>query len=44
MKSAMTMELEYLNVVKRENLIVNITVFPHRNISKYTWTSPEVDA
>jgi hypothetical protein len=29
-----------VNFVTSKNLIVKSTVFPHRNIHKYTWTSP----
>jgi len=34
------MIMELVNVATSENLVVNSTIFPHRNIYKYTWTSP----
>jgi hypothetical protein len=30
-----------VNFATPENLIVKSTIFPHRNIHKYTWTSPD---
>jgi hypothetical protein len=30
-----------LNFVTSKNLVVKSTMFPHRRIHKYTWTSPE---
>jgi hypothetical protein len=30
-----------VNFATSKNLIVKRTVFPHRNIHKYTWTSPD---
>jgi len=30
-----------VNFATSKNLIVKSTMFPHRNIHKYTWTSPE---
>ena len=30
-----------VNLVTSKNLVVKITMFPHRNIYKYTWTSPD---
>ena len=30
-----------LNFVTRNNLIVKSTMFPHQNLHKYTWTSPD---
>jgi hypothetical protein len=30
-----------VNYATPENLIVKSTMFPHRNIHKYTWTSPD---
>ena len=29
------------NLAASKNLVVKITMFPHRNIHKYTWTSPD---
>jgi hypothetical protein len=29
------------NFVTSKNLVVKSTMFPHRNIHKYTWTSPD---
>jgi hypothetical protein len=29
------------NIATSENLVVKSTMFPDRNIHKYTWTSPE---
>ena len=30
-----------LNFASSKNLVVKSTMFPHRNIHKYTWTSPD---
>jgi hypothetical protein len=30
-----------INVATSKNLVVKSTMFPHRNIHKYTWTSPD---
>jgi len=30
-----------VNFATSQNLVVKITMFPHRNIHKYTWTSPD---
>jgi hypothetical protein len=30
-----------INFATSENLVVKSTMFPHCNIHKYTWTSPE---
>jgi hypothetical protein len=30
-----------VNVATSNNLVVKSTMFPHRNIHKYTWTSPD---
>jgi len=30
-----------VNFATSKNLVVKSTMFPHRNIRKYTWTSPE---
>src|SRR5215469_12313116 len=30
-----------VNFAKSKNLVVKSTMFPHRNIHKYTWTSPD---
>jgi len=30
-----------VNFATSKNLVVKSTVFPHRNIHKYTWTSPD---
>ena len=30
-----------VNFATSNNLVVKITMFPHRNIHKYTWTSPD---
>ena len=30
-----------VNFATSKNLVVNSTMFPHRDIHKYTWTSPD---
>jgi hypothetical protein len=30
-----------VNFATSKNLVVKRTMFPHRNIQKYTWTSPD---
>jgi endonuclease/exonuclease/phosphatase family metal-dependent hydrolase len=30
-----------VNFATEKNLVVESTMFPHRNIHKYTWTSPD---
>ena len=30
-----------VNFAKSKNLVVKNTMFPHRNVHKYTWTSPD---
>ena len=30
-----------VNFATSKNLVVKSTIFPHRNIQKYTWTSPD---
>jgi len=30
-----------VNFATSKNLVVKSTIFPHRNIHKYTWTSPD---
>ena len=30
-----------VNLAKSKNLVVKKTMFPHKNIRKYTWTSPD---
>ena len=30
-----------VNFATSKNLVVKSTMFPHRNIHKYTWTSPD---
>jgi hypothetical protein len=30
-----------VNFITSKNLIVKSTIFPHRNIHKFTWTSPD---
>jgi hypothetical protein len=30
-----------VNFAASKNLVVKSTMFPHRNIHKYTWTSPD---
>jgi hypothetical protein len=30
-----------VNFATSENLVIESTIFPHRKIHKYTWTSPE---
>jgi hypothetical protein len=31
-----------VNLATSKNLVVKSMMFPHRNIHKYTWTSPDV--
>jgi hypothetical protein len=33
-----------INFATSKNLVVKSTMFPHRNIRKYTWTSPDWQA
>ena len=33
-----------VNFATSKNLVVKSTIFPHRNIQKYTWTSPDGQA
>jgi hypothetical protein len=33
--------IKVVNFATSKNLRVNSTMFPHRNIHKYTWTSPD---
>jgi len=33
--------IRIVNFVTSKNLVVKSTMFPHRNIHKYTWTSPD---
>jgi hypothetical protein len=40
-KLVMIMELTVVNFAKSKNLVVKSTMFPHRSIHKYTWTSPD---
>jgi hypothetical protein len=40
-KLVMTMELRVVNFATSKILSVISTKFPHRNIHKYTWTSPD---
>ena len=30
-----------LNIATSKNMVVKSTMFPHRNIHKYTWTTPD---
>jgi hypothetical protein len=41
MKLVMIMESRVVNFVTSKNLTVKSTMFPHRNIRKVTWTSPD---
>ncbi|PNF41609.1 hypothetical protein B7P43_G10463 [Cryptotermes secundus] len=41
MKLVMIMELRVVNFATSKNLTVKSTMFPHRNIHKFTWTSPD---
>jgi hypothetical protein len=41
MKLVMVMELRVVNFTTSKNLAVESTTFPHRDIHKHTWTSPE---
>jgi hypothetical protein len=40
-KLAMIMDLRVLNLATSENFVVKSTMYPHCNIHKYTWTSPD---
>jgi len=33
--------VKLVNFATLKNLVVKSTMFPHRNIHKYTWTSPD---
>jgi len=33
--------IRILNIATSKNLVVKSSMFPHRNIHKYTWTSPD---
>jgi hypothetical protein len=33
--------VKVVNIATSKTLIVKSTMFPHRNIDKYTWTSPD---
>ena len=33
--------IKLVNFATSKNLVVKSTMFPHRNIHKYTWTSPD---
>jgi hypothetical protein len=37
----MIMEIKVVNFATSKNLIFKSTMFPHRNIHKFTWTSPD---
>jgi hypothetical protein len=37
----MIMVLRVVNFATSKDLVVKSTMFPHRNIHKYTWTSPD---
>jgi len=42
--STLTLRKEYphtVNFATSKNMVVKSTMFPHRNIHKYTWTSPD---
>jgi hypothetical protein len=41
MKTIMIMELEYKTFATSKNLTVKSTMFHHRNICKFTWTSSD---
>jgi hypothetical protein len=41
MKLLMIMDLRLVNFATYKNLIVKSTIFSHRNIHKFTWTSPD---
>jgi exoribonuclease II len=40
-KFVMIMKLRVVNFAPYKNLFVKSTMFPHPNIHKYTWTSPD---
>jgi hypothetical protein len=37
----MELSLPHVNIATSKNLVVKSTIFPHRSIHKYTWTSPD---
>jgi hypothetical protein len=37
----MVMELIVINFVTSNNLAVKSTTFPHHNVHKFTWTTPD---
>jgi hypothetical protein len=41
MKLVMIIELDLVNFARSKILRVKSTMFPHRNIHKYTWRSPD---
>jgi hypothetical protein len=41
MKLVIMMELRLINFATSKNLIVESKMFPHHNIHKFTWTSPD---
>jgi hypothetical protein len=40
-KFVMIMELRVANFATSKNLVVKSTMFPHHNINKFNWTSPD---